>query len=65
MCELRYAPIKSKLQHPPSRANLGHLTIFCALGVGNLTGKAFRRVGKFDLCLGEVGKIEPEVSGLK
>ena len=31
-----YAPIKSKLQHPP-RANPGHLTIFCARGVGNLT----------------------------
>ena len=46
-----YAPIKSKLQHPPP----GHLTIFCARGVGNLTGKAFPGVGK----------IEPEVSGFK
>ena len=33
-----YAPIKSKLQHPPPpRANPGHLTISCARGVGNLT----------------------------
>ena len=39
-----YAPIKSKLQNPPSRANSGHLTIFCARG------------GEFDLCLGGVGK---------
>ena len=31
------AQIKSKLQHPPPRANPVHLTIFCALGVGNLT----------------------------
>mgnify|MGYP000518403787 CR=1 FL=1 len=31
-----YAPIKSKLQRPP-RANLEHLTTFCAQGVGNLT----------------------------
>ena len=30
--------IKSKLQHPPPpQANLGHLTTFCARGVGNLT----------------------------
>ena len=31
--------IKSTLQHPPPppRANPGHLTIFCARGVGNLT----------------------------
>ena len=57
-----YAPIKSKLQHPPPpppRANPGHLTIFCARGVGNLTGKAFPGWG---ICLGGVGKIEPEVS---
>ena len=30
---------------PPPRANPGHLTIFCARGVGNLTGKAFPGVG--------------------
>ena len=30
------APIKSKLQHRP-RVNRGHLTIFCARGMGNLT----------------------------
>ena len=41
-----YAPIKSKLQHPPSWANSGHLTIFCARG------------GEFDLCLGGVGKFK-------
>ena len=30
-------PIKWKLQHLPPRANPGHLTIFCARAVGNLT----------------------------
>ena len=63
-----YAPIKSKLQHvppPPSRANLGHLTIFCARGMGNLTGKAFCGVGNLTFVFGGVGKIEPEVSGFK
>ena len=44
------APIKSKLQHPPPpRANPGHLTIFCARGVGNLTDKAFPGVGNLTL----------------
>ena len=37
-----FVPIKSKLQHPPPRANPGHLTTSCARGVGNLT---FTRVG--------------------
>ena len=37
-----YAPIKSKLQHPSPRANPGHLTIFCARGLGNLICKAFQ-----------------------
>ena len=35
--DLPKAPIKSKLQHPPPRANPAHFTIFCARGVGNLT----------------------------
>ena len=44
------APIKSKLQHPPPpRANPGHLTIFFARGVGNLTDKAFPGVGNLTL----------------
>ena len=34
---------------PPPRANPGHLTIFCARRVGNLTGKAFPGVGNFTL----------------
>ena len=59
-----YAPIKSKLQHASARANPGHLTIFCARGVGNLTEKPSRG-GEFDLCLGGVRKIEPEVSVFK
>ena len=59
-----HAPIKSKLQHPSPQGNLGHLTIFCARGVGNLTGKAFSGGREFDLCLGGVGKIEPLVSGV-
>jgi len=36
-----YAPLKSKHQHPPPRANAGRLTILCARGVGNLICKAF------------------------
>ena len=31
-----YAPINSKLQHPPPRAYPGHLTVHRALGGGNL-----------------------------
>ena len=62
MLSCRNAPIKSKLQHPPG--NPGRLTIFCARGVVNLTGRPSRS-GKFDLCLGGAGKIEPEVSGFK
>ena len=47
------APIKSKLQHSPLPwANPGHLTM-CP---GSW---------EFDLCLGGVGKIEPEVSSFK
>ena len=49
--------------NPPTRPNPGHLTIFCARGMGNLICKAFPRDGEFDLCLGVVGKIEPGVSG--
>ena len=49
---------------PPPRANPGHLTIFCARGVGNLTDKAFPGVGNLTLP-GWVEKIEPEVSGFK
>ena len=47
-----YAPIKSKLQHPP-----GHLTIFCARGVGNLTGKAFPGVGNLTFAWVGWGKL--------
>ena len=55
-------PIKSKLQYPPPRANPGYLTTICAREVGNLTGRSSR--GKEnDLCLGGVGKFEPEVLG--
>ena len=36
---LRYALIKSKLQHPPPpRANLGHLTVFLCPGSGEFDG---------------------------
>ena len=62
MLSCRNAPIKSKLQHPPG--NPGRLTIFCARGLVNLTGRPSRS-GKFDLCLGGAEKIEPEVSGFK
>jgi len=31
-----YAPINSKLQHPPPRAYPGHLTVHRAWGGGNL-----------------------------
>ena len=41
----------------PSRAKPGHLTIFLSVN-----GKAS---WGGDLCLGRVGKIEPEVSGLR
>ena len=30
------APINSKHQHPPPRANPGHLNVYFARGVGNL-----------------------------
>jgi len=33
---LYYAPINSKLQHPPPRAYPGHLTVHRARGGGNL-----------------------------
>ena len=53
-----YAPIKSKLQHPPPpRANPGHLTTFCARGVGNLTGKAFPGVGNLTFAWVGWGKL--------
>ena len=52
------APIKSKLQHPPPpRANPGHLTIFCARGVGNLTGKSFPGVGNLTFAWVGWGKL--------
>ena len=56
---LHYAPIKSKLQHPPPppQANPGHLTIFCARGVGNLTGKAFPGVGNLTFAWVGWGKL--------
>ena len=47
---------------PPSPGKTWVLTILLARGVGNLTGRPSRGA-EFDLCLGEVGKIEPEVSG--
>ena len=56
-----YAAIETSTS--PTRANSGHLTMFCARGVGNSICKAFPGWG-FDFCLGVVGKIEPEVSGL-
>ena len=49
--------------NPLTRPNPRHLTIFCSLGMGNLICKAFPRDEEFDLSLGVVGKIEPEVSG--
>ena len=50
----------------PPRANLAHLTIFYARGVGNLTDKALQELGgEFELYLGDVGKIKPKVSGLE
>ena len=61
---IRYTPIKVKLEHPPPQENPGHFTIFCARGVGNLTRRSSRG-GEFDLCLGGVGKIKPELSGFK
>ena len=33
---LSNAPINSKHQHPPPRANPGHLNVYFARGVGNL-----------------------------
>ena len=48
------------LTHLPKfqpRANPGHLTIFCARGVGNLTGKAFPRVGNLTFAWVGWGKL--------
>ena len=42
---------------PPPRANPGHLTIFCARGVGNLTGKAFPGVGNLTFAWVGWGKL--------
>ena len=39
------------------RANPGHLTIFCARGVGNLTGKAFLGVGNLTFAWVGWGKL--------
>lgn len=47
----------------PPGGKPGHLTILCARGLGNLTGKAFQGVG--NLFLGGVGNVIAEVSGLK
>ena len=33
--------IETSINLPPPKPNFGHLTPFCARGVGNLTGKAF------------------------
>ena len=41
----------------PPRANPGHLTIFCARGVGNLTGKAFPGVGNLTFAWVGWGKL--------
>ena len=49
----RHVPIKSKLQHPPSGKPRA-FDYFPCLGSG-----------EFDLHLGGVEKIEPEVSGFK
>ena len=48
-----YAPIKSKLQHPPPGKPRAFDYFLCP------------ESGEFDLYLGGVGKIEPEVSGFK
>ena len=42
---------------PPPRANPGHLTTFCAWGVGNLTGKAFLGVGNLTFAWVGWGKL--------
>ena len=42
---------------PPPRANPGHLTTFCARGVGNLTGKAFPGVGNLTFAWVGWGKL--------
>ena len=42
---------------PPPRANPGHLTIFCARGVGNLTGKSFPGVGNLTFAWVGWGKL--------
>ena len=41
----------------PFWANLGHLTVFCARGVGNLTGKAFPGVGNLTFAWVAWGKL--------
>ena len=41
-----YAPINSKLQHPPPWAYPGHLTVHCARGGG-----------EFERCVGRVGNL--------
>ena len=48
------ASIKSKLQHPPARGKPRAFDYFLCPGSG-----------EFDLYLGGVEKIEPEVSGFK
>ena len=47
------------------RANFGHLTIFYARKRGNLTGKAFLRMGNLTFAWVVGGKIEPLLSGFK
>ena len=44
-----YAPIKSKLQHPPPPGKPRAFDYFLCPGVGNLTGKAFPGVGNLTL----------------
>ena len=51
-----YAPIKSKLQHPPPLPPGKPRAFDYFLCPGS---------GEFDLYQGGVGKLEPEVSGLK
>ena len=57
-----YAPIKSKLQHPPPPPGkaLAFDHFLCPAGSGEFDLQGLP--GGFDLCLGVVGKIKPEVS---
>ena len=62
---MTYAPIKSKLQLPPPPTP-GQIPGIWPFSVPGEWGIWFARPSRrwgFDLCLGVVGKIEPEVSG--